>query len=450
MGYLKKQVTTYWVDANGKRVPKGTPKAKKKQTKSPKWYGFLNSNGKKLAFPLHRDKRVAEKMLKDLEALHYKKALGHISPFVKHLERPVTDHLEAYLLCLKEKNRGERYLKDCERLIMTTLIHFKLLQTEDNTWQSKIISCKSLMNLVNIEIEDFDLYLARMNLSGRTKNTYRGAISSFLTWLVKKRRLETNPFLLVTKSDESRKRVVRRAESETNIMKLLQSAKDRPLAKFKERCVTGKTKLDKKTNKETKTRLELKGLGRALLYKTAVLTGLRAKELRKIKVHFLETDADQPKLFAPKTITKNKKDAVFHLRREFAEELANWVKQTNRTATDPLFPVPRNYLRNFKKDLLFAGIPYLDSQGRKFDFHALRKTCNVLMGKAKISPALRQKHMRHSDIRLTLETYDDADAYDQTIIVSGFPEFKLNGGEGAKLDAGHQVEMALDPPKPTT
>jgi hypothetical protein len=55
------------------------------------------------------------------------------------------------------------------------------------------------------------------------------------------------------------------------------------------------------------------------------------------------------------------------------------------------------------------------------------------MGKAKISPALRQKHMRHSDIRLTLETYDDADAYDQTIIVSGLPEFKLNDGEGAKL-----------------
>ena len=165
----------------------------------------------------------------------------------------------------------------------------------------------------------------------------------------------------------------------------------------------------------------------------AVLTGLRAAELHKLKVHFLETETDQPKIFAPKTITKNKKDAVFHLRKEFAEELVSWVKQTSRKPTDPLFSVPRNYLRNFKKDLLFAGIPYLDTQGRKFDFHALRKTCNVLMGQAKISPALRQKHMRHSDIRLTLETYDDAEAYDQTIIVSGLPEFKLNRSEDAKL-----------------
>ena len=33
MGYLKKQVTTHWVDATGKRVPKGTRNAKKEQTK---------------------------------------------------------------------------------------------------------------------------------------------------------------------------------------------------------------------------------------------------------------------------------------------------------------------------------------------------------------------------------------------------------------------------------
>ena len=433
MGYLKKQVTTHWVDATGKRVPKRTPKAKKEQTKSPKWYGFFNSKGKKLAFPLHRDKRVAEKMLKDLEAKHYKNDLGHISPLAKHLDRPITDHLEMYTLFLKEKDRGERYLKDCKRLITTTLIHFKLLKTEDNTWQSKITSCKTLLDLISIDVEVFDLYLAKMKFSGRTKNTYRGAISSFLTWLVSKRRLETNPFLLVTKSDESRKTFVRRSESETNIIKLLQSAKDRPLAKFKERCMEGKATLDGKIIKEAKKRLESIGYGRALLYKTAVLTGLRATELHKLKVHFLETGTDQPKLFAPKAITKNKKDAVFHLRKEFAEELDSWVKQTSRKPTDPLFSVPRNYLRNFKKDLLFAGIPFLDTQGRKFDFHALRKTCNVLMGQAKISPALRQKHMRHSDIRLTLETYDDADAYDQTIIVSGLPEFKLNGGEDAKL-----------------
>ncbi len=433
MGYLKKQVTSYWVNAKGKRVPKGTPKAKKEQIKSPKWYGCFNSKGKKLAFPLHRDKRVAEKMLKDLEASQYKNDLGHISPFAKYLSRPITYYLEWYSLFLKEKNRSERYQKDCKRLISTTLIHFKLIATEDDTWQSKITSCKNLQDLIGIEVEDFDLYLAKMEHSGRTKNTYRGAISSFLTWLVKKRMLESNPILLVTKSDESRKRVIRRSESEPNIMKLLQSAKDRPLAKFKERCMKGNPTKDGIVIRETKKHLELIGLGRALLYKTAVLTGLRAAELQRIKVHFLESGTDQPKLFTPGTITKNKKDAVFLLRKEFAEELDSWVKQTNRKPTDPLFSVPRNYLRNFKKDLLFAAIPFLDSQGRKFDFHALRKTCNVLMGMAKISPTLRQKHMRHSDIRLTLQTYDDADAYDQTIIASSLPEFKLIGSDDKKL-----------------
>ena len=115
MGYLKKQVTTHWVDATGKRVPKETPKAKKKQIKSRKWYGFFNSKGKKLSHSLHQDKRVAEKMLKDLEAAQYKNDLGHISPFAKHLNRPISDHLEMYIMFLEEKDRGERYLKDCKR-----------------------------------------------------------------------------------------------------------------------------------------------------------------------------------------------------------------------------------------------------------------------------------------------------------------------------------------------
>ena len=432
MGYLKKQVTSFWVNAEGKRVPRGTPKAKKKQIKSRKWYGCFNSKGKKLTYPLHKDKRIAEQMLKGLEASQYKDDLGHISPFAKYLSRPITYFLEWYSLFLKEKNRSDRYLKDCKRLITTSLIHFKLIETEDGTWQSKITNCKTLEDLISIEVEDFDLYLAKMQHGGRTKNTYRGAISSFLNWLVKKRMLENNPMLLVTKSDESKKRVIRRSESEPNIMKLLQSAKDRPLAKFKERCMKGTPTKDGVVIREEKKRLKLIGLGRALLYKTAVLTGLRAAELQRIEVHFLELGTDQPKLYTPGSITKNKKDAVFLLRKEFGDELDAWVKQTNRKPTDPLFTVPKNYLRNFKKDLRFAGIPYRDTQGRKFDFHALRKTCNVLMGIAKINPALRQKHMRHSDIRLTLETYDDASAYDQTIISNSLPEFKLNNSEDKK------------------
>ena len=127
MGYLKKQVTTYWVNAKGKRVPKGTSKAKREQIKSPKWYGFFNSKGKKLAFPLHRDKRVAEKMLKDLEASQYKNDLGHVSPYARYLSKPITYFLDWYSLFLKEKNRSERYLKDCKRLITTILINFKML-----------------------------------------------------------------------------------------------------------------------------------------------------------------------------------------------------------------------------------------------------------------------------------------------------------------------------------
>ncbi len=66
MAHLVRQSKTYFVDASGARVPKGTPGAKKVREKSAKWYGAgIPGQGKK-RFPLASDKRVAEKMLADL------------------------------------------------------------------------------------------------------------------------------------------------------------------------------------------------------------------------------------------------------------------------------------------------------------------------------------------------------------------------------------------------
>jgi integrase len=59
-----------------------------------------------------------------------------------------------------------------------------------------------------------------------------------------------------------------------------------------------------------------------------------------------------------------------------------------------------------QSDLERAGIPYRTSQGDA-DFHSLRMTCNVMLGQAVIPARVRQLFMRHSDIRLTMATYDD-------------------------------------------
>ncbi|MGA7273660.1 MAG: tyrosine-type recombinase/integrase, partial [Candidatus Udaeobacter sp.] len=54
-----------------------------------------------------------------------------------------------------------------------------------------------------------------------------------------------------------------------------------------------------------------------------------------------------------------------------------------------------------------VGIPYKDAQGRRADFHALRRSMNTHLGQRGVDAQTRQEIMRHSDIRLTLDVYTD-------------------------------------------
>jgi integrase len=77
-----------------------------------------------------------------------------------------------------------------------------------------------------------------------------------------------------------------------------------------------------------------------------------------------------------------------------------------------------------QKDLKVAGIPCHTSQGDA-DFHSLRMTSNVMLGQAGIPARIRQLFMRHSDIRLTMATYDDESFLDL--------EFAVKAMEGLGL-----------------
>src|SRR5437762_13339830 len=66
----------------------------------------------------------------------------------------------------------------------------------------------------------------------------------------------------------------------------------------------------------------------------------------------------------------------------------------------------------FNRDLKLAGIPKKDERGRTLDVHALRTTFAMLMNKGGVAPRTAQAAMRHSDIRLTMETYTDSKQLD--------------------------------------
>jgi len=73
----------------------------------------------------------------------------------------------------------------------------------------------------------------------------------------------------------------------------------------------------------------------------------------------------------------------------------------------------------------------IDGQGRRADFHALRATFNMLMALRNIDPQTRQVAMRHSDIKLTTNTYIDGSLLPLRSAITALPWL----GESAPEDA---------------
>jgi hypothetical protein len=188
----------------------------------------------------------------------------------------------------------------------------------------------------------------------------------------------------------------------------------------------------------------------ALLYKTAVLTGLRQGELAALRVAFLKLDRKPfPALELPGEFTKNGDDAKLLLVPALAEELRQWIADAGKKPTDKLFSVSDKANKIFRRDQRAAGIPYRDDLGRYADFHALRHSANTMLGTAGIPPKLRQLFMRHSDIRLTTATYDDDSLYEMEPAPDPFDPAKLRLTQGTATFGVKKHHTTLPVRKPS-
>jgi integrase len=164
------------------------------------------------------------------------------------------------------------------------------------------------------------------------------------------------------------------------------------------------------------------GRERALLYKTAVYTGLRRGELELMQVGWLVLDGESPRVILPDSVAKNRKEASIPLLGNLAADLREWIKETSKSANEPVFWVPKELIKILKRDLAAAGIPYRDSHGRTLDVHALRHTTGTNLARAKVSPRLAQEFMRRRDIKLTLQTYADVEQLDRAELSRAVPK----------------------------
>ena len=236
-------------------------------------------------------------------------------------------------------------------------------------------------------------------ISAQTFNFYLQGIKQFCSWMVKDRRAHESPVGhldgLNVKTD---RRHDRRSLSVEELLRLLQTTADGA------------------------DRYGMTGPQRAMLYRVAVETGLRAGELRSLNRASFSLDGKPATVTVAASYSKHRRDDTLPLRPGLAESLKTFLAMHSPAAT--VFGVTRReYLsRAFKEDLVAAGIDPADTAGRIADFHALRHTFISNLASGGVHPKVAQTLARHSTITLTMNRYSHTFQGDETAALATLPD----------------------------
>ncbi len=299
-------------------------------------------------------------------------------------------------------------------------------------------------------------------MSASARNYYRQSVVTFANWCVATGRLLGHDLDRLPKADpKADPRRQRRALTEDELRRVLAVAAARPLTDARTvRRGVRKGEALAELRDDTVTRLQAVGRERALIYKTLVLTGLRANELRTLTAAQLDLAPGRAFLQLDAADEKSGEGNAVAIRDDLAADLRGWLdhklkelQEAAKAACEPIplrapgdapvFDVPAGLLRILDRDLKAAGIPKRDDRGRTVDVHAMRTTFGTLLSKTGTAPRTAQAAMRHSDIKLTMGVYTDPRLLDVRGAVERLPALPLSDG-GRSPEAGAGVTTGTD------
>ncbi len=243
------------------------------------------------------------------------------------------------------------------------------------------------------------------NLSNWTHNHCLAACKAFTRWATPER-MNLDPLAKLKGRNARANRVhQRRALTAPECMRLIHSAEAGPVS------------------------WGVVGTERALIYRLALETGLRANEIRSLTRGAFMLDGVQPAVTVKARDTKNKKPALQPLRPVLVGLLR--VHLANKLPTAPAFDMPASAhtAEMIRVDLASAGIEY-EIDGAFADFHALRHTFISNLARAGVMPNIAKELARHSTITLTMDYYTHTRLGDSAAAVANLPD--LDGGKAAQ------------------
>ena len=174
------------------------------------------------------------------------------------------------------------------------------------------------------------------------------------------------------------------------------------------------------------------------MYILAGWTGFRRRELSSLTLRSFDFQADPATVTVAAAYAKNRRADTQPLHTTVLERLRRWLERKGDLGPDaPLFALRtsgggwRKTAKMMQTDLAAAGLPYVDEDGLYADFHAHRHTFISNLGKAGVPLATAQELARHSDPKLTSNTYTHLGVSDKAAAIEMLPDCPDSSAEAA-------------------
>jgi len=309
---------------------------------------------------------------------------GMIKPKEAEAGKPLIEHIKDFSRSLSAKGRTQKHIRQVTCVISDVFTACGFFYWND-------ISASRLESYLT------DLRDRGRGISARTFNHKLKCCQQFARWMVKNQRASESPFAhlscLPVELDRRRRRRVLTSDQIRHLLV---------------------------TTKVAEKRFGLSGHERYLIYRLCIETGLRASEIRSLRVSSF--DFDNCVLAVEACYSKRRRYDVIPLRSDTMVELKRYL--TTKIPHCKAFNVPERTADMLKADLEEAKIPY-ELDGQYFDFHALRHETGTLLAASGCHPKVAQSIMRHSDINLTLSLYSHTLVGQEKQAIANLPDFSV-------------------------